>query len=44
MEESEEELERFLMMGKEDSEDVLRLNIQKKEDNGIQSNHFVANR
>ena len=30
MAESEEELERLLMMVKEESEDVLRLNIQKK--------------
>ena len=30
MAESEEELERLLMIVKEESEDVLRLNIQKK--------------
>ena len=30
MAESEEKLERFLMTGKEESEDLFRLNIQKK--------------
>ena len=44
MAESEEKLERLLMMVGKESEDVLRLNIQKKEDHGIQSHHFVTNR
>ena len=44
MAESEEKLERLLMMVGKESEDVLRLNIQKKEDHGIQSHHFMADR
>ena len=44
MAESERELKRLLMMVGKESEDVLRLNIQKKEDHGIQSHHFVTNR
>ena len=45
MAESEEELKRLLMKVKEESEKaVLKLNIQKNEDPGIQSHHFMANR
>ena len=45
MVESEEELKSFLMKVKEESEKVgLKLNIQKNEDHGIQSHHFMANR
>ena len=40
-----EELKSLLMKGKEESEKVgLKLNIQKNEDHGIQSDHFMANR
>ena len=45
MAESEEELKSLLMRMKEESEKVgLKLNIKKKEDHGIQSHHFMANR
>ena len=45
MAKSEEELKSLLMRVKEDSEKAgLKLDIQKKEDNGIQSHHFMANR
>ena len=45
MEESEEELRSLLMKVKEESEKAgLKLNIQKNEDYGIWSHHFVANR
>ena len=45
MTESDEELKSFLMKVKEESEKaVLKLNIQKNEDPGIQSHHFMANR
>ena len=45
MAESEEELKSLLMKVKEESEKaVLKLNIQKNEDPGIQSHHFMANR
>ena len=45
MVESEEELKSLLMKVKEESEKVgLKLNIQKTEDHGIQSHHFMANR
>ena len=45
MAESEEELKSFLMRVKKESEKVgLKLNIKKKEDHGIQSHHFMANR
>ena len=45
MAESEEELKSLLMKVKEKSEKVgLKLNIQKTEDHGIWSHHFVANR
>ena len=44
MAESEEELKSLLMKVKEESEKAgLKLNIQKNEDHGIQSNHFMAN-
>ena len=44
MEESEEELKR-LLKEKEESEKVgLKLNIQKNQDHGIWSYHFMANR
>ena len=44
MAESEEELKSFLMKVKEDSEKAgLKLNIQKQ-DQGIRSHHFMANR
>ena len=43
--ESEEELKRLLMKVKEESEKVgLKLNIQKNENHGIHSHHFMANR
>ena len=45
MAESEEELKTFLMNMKEESEKVgLKFNIQKNEDHGIQSHHFMTNR
>ena len=45
MEESEEELKSLLMKAKEESEKTdLKLNIQKNEDQGIQSHYFMANR
>ena len=45
MAESEEELKNLLMKVKEESEKAgLKLNIQKKEDHGIQSHHSMANR
>ena len=45
MVESEEELKCLLMKVKEESEKVgLKLNIQKNEDHGIWSHHFMANR
>ena len=45
MAESKEELKRLLIKVKEESEKAgLKLNIQKNEDHGIQSNHFMANR
>ena len=45
MAESEEELKSLLMKVKEESEKSgLKLNIQKKEDHGIQSHHFMTNR
>ena len=45
MAESEEELKTLLMKVKEESEKVgLKLNIQKNENHGIQSHHFMANR
>ena len=45
MAESEEELKSLLMKVKEESEKVgLKLNIQKNEDHGIRSHHFMANR
>ena len=45
MAEIEEELKSLLMKMKEESVKVgLKLSIQKKEDNGIQSHHFMANR
>ena len=45
MAESEEELKSLLMKVKEESEKVgLKLNIQKNQDHGIQSHHFMANR
>ena len=44
MEESKEELKILLMEVKEESgKAVLKFNIQKNEDHGIQSHHFVAN-
>ena len=43
--ESEEELKSISIKVREESEKVgLKLNIQKKEDHGIQSYHFMANR
>ena len=43
--ESKQKLKSFLMKVKEESEKaVLKLNIQKNEDPGIQSHHFMANR
>ena len=45
MAESEEELKSFLMKVKEESEKAgLKLNIQKNEDHGIWSHHFMANK
>ena len=45
MAESEEELKSLLMKVKVESEKVgLKLNIQKKEDHGIRSHHFMGNR
>ena len=45
MAEREEELRSLLMKVKEESEKAgLKLNIQKNEDYGIQSHHFMANR
>ena len=45
MAESEEELKSLLMKVKEESEKAhIKLNIQKNEDHGIQSYHFLANR
>ena len=45
MAESEEELKSLLMKVKEESEKTgLKLNIQKNEDHGISSLHFMANR
>ena len=45
MAKSEEELKSLLMKVKEESENVgLKLNIQKNEDDGICSHHFMANR
>ena len=45
MAESEEELKSLLMKVKEESEKVgLKLNIEKNEDHGIWSHHFMANR
>ena len=45
MVESEEEIKSLLMKVKEESEKIgLKLNIQKTEDHGIWSHHFVANR
>ena len=42
---SKEELKSLLMKVKEESENVgLKLNIQKNEDDGICSHHFMANR
>ena len=42
--EREEELNSLLMRLKEESEKAgLKLNIQKNEDHGIQSHHFMAN-
>ena len=43
--ESEEALKSLLMKVKEESEKVgLKLNIQKNENHGIRSHHFMANR
>ena len=43
--ESEEELKNLLMKMKEESEKIgLKLNIQKNEDHGIWSHHFMGNR
>ena len=45
MAESKEELKRLLIKVKEESEKAgLKLNIQKNEDHGIWSHHFMANR
>jgi len=45
MAESEEELKSLLMKVKEESEKIgLKLNIQKKEDHGMWSHHFMGNR
>ena len=45
MAESEEEKKSLLMRVKEESEKAgLKLHIQKNEDHGIQSHHFMANR
>ena len=43
--ETEEELKSLLMEVKEESDKVvLKLNIQKNEDHGIRSHHFMGNR
>ena len=43
MEESEEELKSLLVKVKEESEKSgLKVNIQKNQDHGIQSHHFMA--
>ena len=43
--ESKEELKKSLMKVKEESEKIgLKLNIQKNENHGIWSHHFLANR
>ena len=45
MAENEEELKSLLMKVKVESEKTgLKLNIQKNEDHGIRSHHFMANR
>ena len=45
MAESKEELKRLLIKVKEESEKAgLKLNIQKNEDHGIWSHHFMTNR
>ena len=45
MAESEQELKILLMRMKEESEKAgLKLSIQKNEDHGIWSHHFMANR
>ena len=45
MAESKEELKSLLMKVKEESEKAgLKLNIEKNEDHGIRSHHFMANR
>ena len=45
MAESKEELKSLMNKGKEESEKVgLKLNIQKNEDHGIWSHHFMGNR
>ena len=45
MAESEAELKSLLMKVKEESEKAgLKLNIQKNEDRGIWSHHYMANR
>ena len=45
MADCEEELKSLLMKVKEESEKAgLKLNIQKNEDHGIQSHHFMTNR
>ena len=45
MAESEEELKSLLMNEKEESAKAgFKLNIQKNEDHGIRSHHFLANR
>ena len=45
MAESEEDLKSLLMKVKEESEKAgLKLNIQKNEDHGIWSHHFMANK
>ena len=45
MTENKEELKSLLMKVKEESEKSgLKLNIQKNEDHGIRSHHFIANR
>ena len=44
MAESEEELKSLLMKVKESEKAGLNLNIQKTEDHGNQSHHFITNR
>ena len=45
MQKSEEELKRFLMKLKEESEKAgLKLNIQKNQDHGTKSHHLMGNR